>query len=274
MRRAILEVALLGARRRRARLLGRPLRALLRGRVARPLDLPRPRARRARRRAAAARRALRRSPSPRSRSPSLARLPGVESRRRRRRRRHHDVRARRAARALARLSARRRGAAVRRHPRPDRRRPGRRRGPGRRARGGAAAAARPPARGRLRPRLGAGARLLGRRRVDAALLVLLAAAIVVAVQGLGNLLVVAVFVGPAATARNLSDRIGPMIAIAVRGRRARRRRRSLPLLLRRAPRAAPRSRWRSSPSTCSRCRSRGCARRAHGGSPMAEATIV
>jgi ABC-type Mn2+/Zn2+ transport system permease subunit len=50
--------------------------------------------------------------------------------------------------------------------------------------------------------------------VDAALLVLLAAAIVVAVQGLGNLLVVAVFVGPAAAARNLSDRTRPMIAIA------------------------------------------------------------
>lgn len=49
---------------------------------------------------------------------------------------------------------------------------------------------------------------------DAALLVLLAAAIVVAVQGLGNLLVVAIFVGPAATARNLSDRVVPMIAIA------------------------------------------------------------
>jgi ABC-type Mn2+/Zn2+ transport system permease subunit len=51
-------------------------------------------------------------------------------------------------------------------------------------------------------------------RIDAALLVLLAAAIVVAVQGFGNLLVVAIFVGPAATARNLSDRIGPTIAIA------------------------------------------------------------
>jgi ABC-type Mn2+/Zn2+ transport system permease subunit len=49
---------------------------------------------------------------------------------------------------------------------------------------------------------------------DAALLVLLAAAIVVAVQGLGNLLVVAVFVGPAASARQLTDRIGPMIALA------------------------------------------------------------
>jgi ABC-type Mn2+/Zn2+ transport system permease subunit len=51
-------------------------------------------------------------------------------------------------------------------------------------------------------------------RADAALLILLALAIVVAVQGLGNLLVVAVFVGPAATARNLSDRIVPMIALA------------------------------------------------------------
>jgi len=49
---------------------------------------------------------------------------------------------------------------------------------------------------------------------DAALLVLLAAAIVVAVQGLGNLLVVAVFVGPAAAARQLSDRIVPMLGIA------------------------------------------------------------
>ncbi len=61
-----------------------------------------------------------------------------------------------------------------------------------------------------------GARALGLSPVfaDTALLVLLAAATVVAVQGLGNLLVVAVFVGPAATARNLTDRIGPMIALA------------------------------------------------------------
>jgi ABC-type Mn2+/Zn2+ transport system permease subunit len=50
---------------------------------------------------------------------------------------------------------------------------------------------------------------------DAALLVLLATATVVAVQGLGNLLVVAVFVGPAAAARNLTDRILAMIAAAV-----------------------------------------------------------
>ncbi len=62
-----------------------------------------------------------------------------------------------------------------------------------------------------------GARALGLSPAfaDAALLVLLAAAIVVAVQGLGNLLVVALFVGPAAAARNLSDRIVPMIAAAV-----------------------------------------------------------
>jgi ABC-type Mn2+/Zn2+ transport system permease subunit len=61
------------------------------------------------------------------------------------------------------------------------------------------------------------ARSLGAKPVgtEAALLVLLALAIVVAVQGLGNLLVVAVFVGPAATARQLSERIGPMIGIAV-----------------------------------------------------------
>jgi len=50
---------------------------------------------------------------------------------------------------------------------------------------------------------------------ESVLMVLLAAAIVVAVQGLGNLLLVAVFVGPAAAARNLSERIVPMIAFAV-----------------------------------------------------------
>jgi ABC-type Mn2+/Zn2+ transport system permease subunit len=55
---------------------------------------------------------------------------------------------------------------------------------------------------------------LGPAAVDAALLLLLSAAIVVAVQGLGNLLVVAVFVGPAAAARRLTDRIVPMFAIA------------------------------------------------------------
>lgn len=49
---------------------------------------------------------------------------------------------------------------------------------------------------------------------DAALLVLLAAAIVVAVQGLGNLLVVALFVGPAAAARRLSDRMAMTMALA------------------------------------------------------------
>jgi ABC-type Mn2+/Zn2+ transport system permease subunit len=49
---------------------------------------------------------------------------------------------------------------------------------------------------------------------DAALLLLLGAGIVVAVQGLGNLLVVAVFVGPAAAARRLSDRMLPMTLLA------------------------------------------------------------
>jgi ABC-type Mn2+/Zn2+ transport system permease subunit len=51
--------------------------------------------------------------------------------------------------------------------------------------------------------------------VDVALLVLLAAAILVAVQGLGNLLVVSVLVGPAATARLLADRMAPMMAWSV-----------------------------------------------------------
>ena len=49
---------------------------------------------------------------------------------------------------------------------------------------------------------------------DAALLVLLAAGIVVTVQGLGNMLVVAVFVGPAAAARRLSERMLPMMLLA------------------------------------------------------------
>jgi ABC-type Mn2+/Zn2+ transport system permease subunit len=50
---------------------------------------------------------------------------------------------------------------------------------------------------------------------EAALIVILGAAIVVAVQGLGNLLVVAVFIGPAAAARQLTDRIVPMLLLAV-----------------------------------------------------------
>jgi ABC-type Mn2+/Zn2+ transport system permease subunit len=62
-----------------------------------------------------------------------------------------------------------------------------------------------------------GARMLGVRTgaVEAVLMILLAAAIVVAVQGLGNLLVVAVFVGPAAAARELTERALPMMAVAV-----------------------------------------------------------
>ena len=60
------------------------------------------------------------------------------------------------------------------------------------------------------------ARSLGASPViaDAALLVLLSAGIMVAVQGLGNLLVVAVFVGPAAAARRLSERMLPMMLLA------------------------------------------------------------
>jgi ABC-type Mn2+/Zn2+ transport system permease subunit len=61
------------------------------------------------------------------------------------------------------------------------------------------------------------ARALGMRAgaVEAVLMVLLAAAIAVAVQGLGNLLVVAVFVGPAAAARELTERMVPMMLTAV-----------------------------------------------------------
>ena len=44
---------------------------------------------------------------------------------------------------------------------------------------------------------------------------LLAAAVLVAVQGLGNLLAVASLVGPAAVARLLANRMAPMMALAV-----------------------------------------------------------
>jgi ABC-type Mn2+/Zn2+ transport system permease subunit len=50
--------------------------------------------------------------------------------------------------------------------------------------------------------------------VDAALLLLVAGALLVAVQGLGNLLVIAVLVGPAACARALTHRMAPMMALA------------------------------------------------------------
>ena len=49
---------------------------------------------------------------------------------------------------------------------------------------------------------------------DLAVLVLLAAAVLVAAQGLGTLLAVAALVGPAATARVLTHRIGSMMAVA------------------------------------------------------------
>jgi ABC-type Mn2+/Zn2+ transport system permease subunit len=50
--------------------------------------------------------------------------------------------------------------------------------------------------------------------VDVALMLLVAAAIVVAVQGLGNLLVVALLVAPAASARLVARRAVPMMALA------------------------------------------------------------
>jgi ABC-type Mn2+/Zn2+ transport system permease subunit len=50
--------------------------------------------------------------------------------------------------------------------------------------------------------------------VDVALLLLVAAALLVAVQGLGNLLVVAVLVGPAACARAVTHRMSTMMAVA------------------------------------------------------------
>jgi ABC-type Mn2+/Zn2+ transport system permease subunit len=50
--------------------------------------------------------------------------------------------------------------------------------------------------------------------VDVALLLLVAAALLVAVQGLGNLLVVAVLVGPAACARAVTRRMSTMMGVA------------------------------------------------------------
>lgn len=63
-------------------------------------------------------------------------------------------------------------------------------------------------------RLNAGALGVRAATVDLALLLLIAGALLVAVQGLGNLLVVAVLVGPAACARALTTRMSTMMAIA------------------------------------------------------------
>lgn len=52
-------------------------------------------------------------------------------------------------------------------------------------------------------------------RIDLVLLILLALALVVAVQGLGNLLVVAVLIAPAVTARLIARRMSTMMAVAV-----------------------------------------------------------
>jgi ABC-type Mn2+/Zn2+ transport system permease subunit len=62
----------------------------------------------------------------------------------------------------------------------------------------------------------AGARAVGVSALGAelTLMVLLALAVLVGVQGLGNLLVVAVLVAPAAAARALTRRLGPAIALA------------------------------------------------------------
>jgi len=62
-----------------------------------------------------------------------------------------------------------------------------------------------------------GARALGASPAlaETALLILIALAVLVGVQGLGNLLVVAALVGPAAAARQLCSRLLPMIAAAV-----------------------------------------------------------
>lgn len=50
--------------------------------------------------------------------------------------------------------------------------------------------------------------------IESALLVMLALAVLVSVQALGNLLAVAVLVAPAAAARTVGRRVGPMMAVA------------------------------------------------------------
>jgi len=61
----------------------------------------------------------------------------------------------------------------------------------------------------------AGALGISATAADVAVLSLLAGAILVGIQGLGNLLVVAVLVGPAATARQLTSRMAPMMVLSV-----------------------------------------------------------
>jgi ABC-type Mn2+/Zn2+ transport system permease subunit len=62
---------------------------------------------------------------------------------------------------------------------------------------------------------GAGALGANAALTETVLLVLIALAVLVGVQGLGNLLVVAVLVGPAAAARQICSRMLPMMAVAV-----------------------------------------------------------
>ncbi len=73
----------------------------------------------------------------------------------------------------------------------------------------------PPAGGRLRPRIECGRSGCLLRRAGFILLALVSATILVAVQGLGTLLVAAILVGPAAAARLVTRRIGPMMTVSV-----------------------------------------------------------
>ena len=70
------------------------------------------------------------------------------------------------------------------------------------------------------------------RAADTLLLLLIGAFTIVAVQALGTLLVLAMLVGPAATARLVTDRLAEHDGPGRRDRRGRRRDRALPLLLR------------------------------------------
>ena len=100
------------------------------------------------------------------------------------------------------------------------------------------------------------------RAADALLLLLIGGFTIVAVQALGTLLVLAMLVGPAATARLVTHRLRSMMALAAVIAAGRRRRPGCTSPTTRTPRPARRSRPWSSPSTSPRWPASG-SRQAH-----------
>ena len=230
--RALIEILLHRRRRRPARVLGRALRPVVRRRVARPRDAPRARDRRAGRVPAHARRRARSRdrraggrpgrPAARRSAPTPAIAVVVTS-----------LVGLGALLALAPDSpAGVQRAAVRRRARRVERRAAADGG----ARGWSCWRRCELAHGQLLTvgfdRTNAPAFGASPQAADTLLLLLVGAFTIVAVQALGNLLVLAMLVGPAATARLVTHRLRTMMALAAADRRRRRRRRALPLLLR------------------------------------------